>query len=63
MARILSSTRYAYRRSSATVDVQRLLLLAFQAVVVGGIAIFVTLAIVNAILGAPQPDPVYVPFE
>jgi hypothetical protein len=63
MARILSSTRYAYSRSTAAVDVRRLLFTAFQVCVLAGIALFLVLAIVNSILGAPQPDPVYAPFD
>ena len=62
MARILQHYKYT-SRTLAHVDVGRLLLLTAQYAVVGGIVFFILLAIVNTILGSPQAETAYSPYE
>jgi hypothetical protein len=62
MARILQRTTYT-SRTPAHIATGRLVLLAVQYAVVGGIAFFILLAIVNAVLGTPQAEPAYSPYE
>ena len=63
MARILSSPPLSARLPEVSLDPGRLLLLAIQVAVVGGISALIILAVVNAILGTTQPEPVYSPYE
>ena len=62
MARLLQQSTYT-TRTLAHIDLGRLLLLAAQYAVVGGIVFFIVLAIVNTVLGAPQAETAYSPYE
>ena len=62
MARILNYTTET-SRTLTSIDYGRLLLLAAQYAIVGGIGLFILLAIVNTVLGAPSAEPAYSPYE
>ena len=62
MARIVPNYTYA-TRALARIDLRRALLLAMQYAIVGGIGLFIVLAIVNTLLGAPEAQPAYNPYE
>ena len=61
--------RLAHHRSYLTLPVLRplnsgqALFILTQLAVLGGIAFFIALAVVNTILGTPQAEPVYSPYQ
>jgi hypothetical protein len=62
MARIVPNYRYN-SRALTRIDLGRALLLAMQYAIVGGIGLFIVLAVVNSLLGAPDAQPAYNPYE
>lgn len=62
MARILQTTTHT-TRTLGQIDYGRLLFLAMQYAVVGGIGLFIVLAIVNTVLGASGAAPAYSPYD
>jgi hypothetical protein len=65
MARLIHHQRHTFPtvRVARPADPSRLLLRALQIAVLGGIAAFVILAVVNTVLGTPDAVPVYTPYE
>jgi Na+/H+ antiporter NhaB len=61
MARFLEYSS-STTRTIARIDRGRMVLLAVQYVVLGGIGLFIALAIVNTVLGAPSAEPGYNPY-
>jgi hypothetical protein len=59
MARLLTHHANPVLRPIRTFNVADLLLQASRAIVVGGIAIVIALAIVNTIVGTPEPEVTY----
>ncbi len=56
MARLIQQHLYPSLPSTQPIDFTRWFVLFMQFAVLGGIAIFLVLAIVNTILGTPQTD-------
>jgi hypothetical protein len=56
MARLIHQHLYPSLPATRSIDVSRLLVVVMQFAVLGGIGIFLVLAIVNTILGTPQAD-------
>lgn len=63
MARLIHQHAYPTLRFAATLDISQLLLASMQVAVLGGIAVFVILAIVNSVLGTPPQEPAYTPYQ
>ena len=63
MARLLHQHSYPTLGLARPKDFGRLLVLALQIAVLGGIGLVLVFAIVNTILGTPQPAPAYSPYD
>ena len=63
MARLIQQRAYPTLRLAGNLDIGRLFFAAVQIAVMGGIGAFIALAILNTILGTPQEQPVYSPYQ
>ncbi len=63
MARLIHQHIYPTLPTTRPIDLGRVLLFLMQFAVLGGIALLIVLAIANTILGTPQPETVYSPYE
>jgi len=64
MARLAQQSTFTSRvRAQSRVDYSRWLLVAVQYGVVGGIGLYIVLAIINTVAGAPVAEAPYSPYE
>jgi hypothetical protein len=62
MARLVHHTSYPAVSFPRSIDLGRVFLVLVQLVVLGGIGLFIAMAVINSILGAPASEPVYRPY-
>ena len=62
MARLIDQRALPTPRFTTTFDPGWLLLTAVQLAVLGGIAVFIVMAIINTVLGTPAQEPTYAPY-
>ena len=62
MARLIHHGTFPALPATRPVDLGRVFLLLTQLMILGGIGLLLTLAIINAILGAPTAEPAYSPY-
>ena len=63
MARLIHQYTYPTYRLATRIEPGRLAFQALQIALLGGIAIFLAMAIVNTVLGAPAETPEYRPYR